>query len=163
MKYSEVSIEEIYSKNLELAVGSLAKLPITKGREPKFQGLNGWVYEQTLRSCLEDELERIGITLSISEQVKLKGRAKADLLVGRTAIEIKAGGLFGDDSEKYGRYKKFTNEMNIAYLYITRHETYRPYYLATQSVFGEAHSFFLSEKGTWERFISTLVSTNLTP
>lgn len=160
MRFTETDIDALFVENLQRAISSLANITVAGGRPPAFQGLNGWVYEQTIRFCLENELDLLGLLLPVSEQFKLKGRAKADLLVGTTAIEIKAGGLFGDDSEKYRKYKNITEEKSLSYLYITRQENYRPYYLATKEIFGNEHAFFLNEPGSWNKFVKAVLRTN---
>lgn len=160
MKYTEKEIDAIFTDNLKMATASLSSIPVAMGRPPSFQGLNGWVYEQTIRYCLEDELNLLGVALRISEQFQLKGRARADLLVGNVAIEIKAGGLFGDDSEKYKKYKIITQERNISYIYVTRQESHQPYRLTTQDVFGSDMSFFLTEEESWKNFVMTIIALN---
>lgn len=102
----------------------------------------------------------MGVTLPFSEQYQLKGHARADLRVGQAAIEIKAGGWFGDDSEKYRIYKAITAENNLKYLYITRDETHKPYYLATKTVFGPNAAFFVSKKGSWRNFVVAVAASN---
>ncbi len=161
MKYSESSVNALYDKNLKAAVSALSSIPVAKGRPPSVQGLNGWVYEQTIRTCLEEELALLGNSrLEIIEQFPIAGRAKADLKVGRTAIEIKAGGSFGDDSDKYMRYRKILNAQKFAYLYVTQQETYEPYRRNTLKVFGKGSVFFLSDNGSWRKFVNAVRSTN---
>lgn len=89
----------------------LASLPVAEKREPNTKGLSGWVYEQTVRHCLSEELITLGLCPTIEEQVPLYGRTKIDLLVGRVAIEIKALGFFGDDARKYSRYRAKVEEI----------------------------------------------------
>ena len=156
-------IERIYEENLALAVARLQDVPVARGRKPSFQGLNGWVYEQTIRSCLEDELQRQGLSLPIQDQQTLKGRAKVDLFVGNaTAIEIKAGGVFGDDAEKYKKYCAIarSEEKKWTYLYVTRKESHKPYYEATKEVFGQDSAFFLNEENGWHDFVAAVIKAN---
>ncbi|OHB82607.1 MAG: hypothetical protein A3J73_05030 [Planctomycetes bacterium RIFCSPHIGHO2_02_FULL_38_41] len=49
MKYNEHAVEKLYQENLNAARRLLASLPVAEGREPNTKGLNGWVYEQTVR------------------------------------------------------------------------------------------------------------------
>jgi len=49
MEYDENQIEKMYQENLSAARQALALLPVAEGREPTTKGLNGWVYEQTVR------------------------------------------------------------------------------------------------------------------
>ena len=156
MKYDENEIEKLYQQSLSAARQALALLPVAEGREPDIKGLNGWVYEQTIRHCLSQELMGLGISPIIKEQVPLYGRAKIDLLVGRVAVEIKALGSFGDDAGKYSRYRAKVEEKGWAYCYLTRSETYQPYRLATESTFGEKRAFFLDAQGDWERFVKEI-------
>ena len=163
MKYSEEKIEKIYKDNLDLAKDSLKKLPVSSGKEISLRGLNGWVYEQTIQFCLIEELELLSSgPFDVEEQFKIKGRAKADLLVGNTAIEIKAGGIFGNESEKYKKYKAILNESGYSYLYITKQETHAPYRKAIQEAFGEKCCFFLSDKNSWRDFVNAVIPANKT-
>lgn len=66
MKYSEEEIDNIYYNNLNLAIQALSDIPIAKGRSPELRGLNGWVYEQTIFSCLKDELDLLDMKSEIS-------------------------------------------------------------------------------------------------
>lgn len=158
MKYNEREIEKIYQENLSVARQLLASLSVAEGREPTTKGLNGWVYEQTIRHCLCEELKELGITPTIKEQVPLHGRTKVDLLVGKVAIEIKALGLFGNDSRKYTGYRAKAEENSWSYFYLTREESYRPYRVAMQSTFGDERAFFLDTEGDWERFVSKIIN-----
>lgn len=86
---------------------ALSGLEVAGGRSPQVRGLNGWVFEQTLRTCLWEGLRMLGLDPEFGGQVPLGGRAKVDLLVGGiAAIEIKVGGFFGDDEGgRYARYR----------------------------------------------------------
>jgi hypothetical protein len=154
MKYDEETIEKLYQKNLNITHKRLASVPIAEGREPNIKGLNGWVYEQTIRYCILQELESIGLTPIVNEQVTLFGRVKIDLVISKVAIEIKALGSFGNDVEKYKKYRVKVEERGWEYFYLTRSETYKPYRLETVSTFGEERAFFLDKKGDWGRFVS---------
>lgn len=162
MKYSEKEIDAIFTKNLNLANQALANLPVANGNYPSLRGLNGWVYEQTIQSCLIEELALLSTKFSMEEQFKIKGRANADLLVGKTAIEIKSGGIFGYESEKYKRYKAILNERGFSHLYITKQETHAPYCEAMKEAFGGEFCFFLTEQNSWKSFVNAVLSTNKT-
>ena len=154
MKFDENEIENFYLENLSAAQNLLASLRMAEGRKPTTKGLNGWVYEQTIRYCLSEELKELGRTPSIEEQVPLQGRVKVDILVGRAAIEIKALGIFGEkDAFKYRSYKVKAEENGWSYFYLTRGESYTPYRMAMQSTFGEDRAFFLDSPGDWKRFV----------
>jgi len=160
MKYNEDSVGKLYQENLNAARQLLASLPIAEGRNPNTKGLNGWVYEQTIRYCLSQELIVLGSSLIINEQVPLYGRTKIDLLVGRVAVEIKALGSFGDDARKYRGYRAKVEEKGWAYCYLTRSETCNRYRSETVSTFGKERAFFLDTKGDWERFVKEVVKSN---
>jgi hypothetical protein len=160
MEYDENQIEKLYQENLSAARQALALLSVAEGREPTTKGLNGWVYEQTIRYCLSQELIVLGSFLIINEQVPLYGRTKIDLLVGRVAVEIKALGSFGDDARKYRGYRAKVEERGWAYCYLTRSETYNRYRSETVSTFGKERAFFLDTKGDWERFVKEVVKSN---
>lgn len=157
MKYDEHEIERLYQENLSAARQLLASLPVAEGRKPTTKGLNGWVYEQTIRHCLCQELKELGIAPTIEEQVPLHGRTKVGLVVGKVAIEIKALGVFGNDARKYGGYRAKAEENGWSYFYLTRGESYRPYRVSMQSTFGEERAFFLDIEGDWERFVSEII------
>lgn len=160
MKYTEKIIRQIYDKNLEQAIYVLSSIGVARGRKPNFKGLNGWVFEQTIRSCLEDEFEKQLKTIEIHDQFKLKGRASADLLFGKVAIEIKSGGLFADESDKYSRYREYANAQGYEYVYITCDETYLPYEEAAIRAFGDDKAFFLSKKESWSNFVKKIAEIN---
>ncbi|MGB7581887.1 MAG: hypothetical protein WBL85_05510 [Sedimentisphaerales bacterium] len=159
MKYDENTVEKLYQENLDKARQLLASLPAAEGRKPNVTGLNGWVYEQTIRYCLCQELMVLGLSTLVKEQVPLYGRAKVDLLVGNVAIEIKALGSFGDDAEKYRRYRVKVEGRGWVYCYLTRSESYKPYHLSTESTFGKKRAFFLDTKGDWERFVREVIKS----
>jgi hypothetical protein len=158
MKYDEIEIETLYQENLSIVRQLLASLPVAEGRQPTTKGLNGWVYEQTIRHCLCEELKELRLTPSIDEQVRLYGRTKVDLLVGKVAIEIKALGIFGNDARKYSGYRAKAEVNGWNYFYLTRGESYRPYRVSMQSTFGKERAFFLDTEGDWERFVSEIIS-----
>jgi hypothetical protein len=89
MKYNEDAIDRLYEENLTEARRLLSTLRVVEGRRPSIGGLNGWVYEQTIRYCLLEELMERGQCPTIKEQVSLEGRVKIDLLVGHVAVEVK--------------------------------------------------------------------------
>jgi hypothetical protein len=153
MKYNEDTVEKLYQENLVAGRQLLASLSIAEGREPNTTGLNGWIYEQTIRYCLCQELKELGLSPIVREQEPLFGRTKIDLLVDRVAVEIKALGSFGNDAEKYSRYRAKVEERGWVYCYLTRSETYNPYRLAAESAFGKERAFFLDKKGDWARFV----------
>jgi hypothetical protein len=157
MKYDEHDIENLYQENLSAAWQMLASLPVAEGRQPTTQGLNGWIYEQTVRHCLSQEFSELEVAPAIEEQVPLHGRVKVDILVGRAAIEIKALGIFGKDAQKYSGYRVKAEEKGWSYLYLTRGESYNPYRMAMQYIFGEERAFFLDSSGDWERFVKEVI------
>lgn len=157
MKYDKDKVESLYQENLSYARRLLTSLPVAEGREPTTKGLSGWVYEQTIRYCLSQELTLSGIFPVIKEQVSLYGRSKVDLLVGRVAVEIKALGSFGDDAKKYSAYRAKVEEKGWAYCYLTRSETYPRYRLAAECAFGKDRAFFLDTPGDWERFVKEVL------
>jgi len=153
MKYDEMEIDKLYLENLARAGDLLASLSVAEGRKPTTKGLNGWLYEQTIRYCLREELKGLGTAPAMEEQVPLRGRVKVDVLVGKAAIEIKALGIFGNDAQKYSSYRVKAEENGWSYFYLTRSESYTPYRKAMQATFGEERSFFLDTPGDWERFV----------
>ena len=157
IKYDEHGIERLYQENLSTARQLLASLPVAEGREPATKALNGWVYEQTIRYCLLQELMAFDILTSMTEQEPIYGRARIDLLVGGVAIEIKALGSFGDDAEKYSRYRTKVEQKGWVYYYLTRCETYHPYRLSIEEVFGKERAFFLDTQGDWQRFVKEVL------
>ncbi len=158
MDFTEAGIVSLYEDSLKKAEEKLSSLDIAEGRKPGAAGLNGWVFEQTIRYCLSQELRAVGYHPEIRDQVSLGGRARIDLLVGRAAIELKARGSFGDSDSKYSRYRKTVEERGWVYLYLTMQERYAPYRKATESTFGSEHSFFIDTKGDWARFVSAVTA-----
>ncbi len=158
MLYDEKEIEEIYQRNLDAAKRLLSTLQVADGRLPKVGGLSGWIYEQTIRYCLEKELLYRGLRVSFEEQVPISGRARVDLLLdGKVAIEIKSLGSFGSDIEKFKRYIPVVLKKGWVYLYLTRRERHKPYREAFEGLFSRRHAFFLDTEGEWSRFVMTVL------
>ena len=167
MQYNGIDIENEYKKNLSDAQDKLASLSVTKEyfsdiRNKNdsllgFKGLNGWVYEQTIRYCLCEELKKFGKAPNIKEQEQLYGRTKVDLLVGKVAIEIKSLGSFGDDAKKYSGYRTKVEQKGWAYFYFTCGESHPPYRLATEEAFGKERTFFMDTPGDWARFVKEVL------
>ena len=157
MKYDCHEIERLYQENLSTAERMLAGLPVAEGWKPNIKGLNGWVYEQTVCYCLSQELKALGVLPIIAQQEAISGRIKIDLLVGRVAIEIKAGGSFGDDAKKYSGYRTKVEQKGWAYFYFTCGESHPPYRLATEEAFGKERTFFMDTPGDWARFVKEVL------
>lgn len=161
MKYSTPLVEKLFLENQDRAISLLSGLPIANGRAPSFQGLNGWIFEQTIHHCLEVELSILGIHLTILDQQSLKGRAKVDLLIGNTAVELKVGGWFGDESEKYKKYRAIAAEQQRHYVYLSRLEEHAPYRKTAESTFGKGNAFFLSDGDSiWRQFVERIAANN---
>jgi hypothetical protein len=124
MIFTERRISEIYEENLQVAKGLLKTIPIFCGAEPKFTGLSGWVFEQAVLYCIQQELEKMQIAVKPQEQVSLSGRATVDLLIGKTAIEVKTSGLFSaNEIEKYKKYQAIAKERGWRYVFLSIGET----------------------------------------
>jgi hypothetical protein len=157
MTFDGDKIFATFEKNLKQAKNHLSKLSIFCGRDASFAGLGGWVFEQTIQHCIRKELSAKLIKASVDEQVSLGGRAKADLLVGSIAIEIKSGGLFGaTDIDRYRKYRKAAKAKGYKYIFISREETYKPYRDAIIKALGKKNVFFLNKPGEWHRVIDFL-------
>jgi hypothetical protein len=158
MNFTDAKIRSLYKESLAEAVERLASLDVAEGRKPSAQGLNGWVFEQTIRYCLSQELDALGFHPEMKEQEPLVGRARVDLLVGKAAIELKVGGSFGVGDSKYAEYRKAVEQRGWVYLYLTMGEGHAPYRQATESMFGPARAFFLDKEGGWERFVRMVIA-----
>jgi hypothetical protein len=156
--FTESQIDKLFVSNREEAIRKLSELQIYSGKTPTFTGLGGWVYEQTLHYCIKREMQRLKIKAAISEQVTFHSRVKADLTVGKVAVEIKSRGLFDSTSAaKYGAYAKAAKEKGYKYLFVTRQENYKRYKTAIMREIGRQNTFFLNVDGDWKRFIERLV------
>jgi hypothetical protein len=157
MKHNKNTIEELYKNSLRNAQMGLSGLAIAKGRKPYVIGLSGWVYEQTIRACLEDELTAMSISIPMEEQVSLQGRVKIDLRVGAAAIEIKVGGFIGaKGAEKYREYRRKIEAKGWVYFYLTRKESYGPYCELSHDIFGTDRAFFMDQENNWVRFVEAI-------
>lgn len=166
MIYTNKDIDLKYTQGLGEAEKALSSIWPVRGPVKSFKsfkGLNGWVFEKTIRSCLEDELAEYLNSIEIEEQVELKGRATVDLLFGRAAIELKSGGLFADDSNKYSRYREYAHSLGYEYLYLTRQETCSKFVSSAIMAFGADMTFFLDNKNeddVWGRFVEKIIDIN---
>jgi hypothetical protein len=158
MDFTEDAVVSLYQKALAEAEEKLSSLDVAEGRRPNAGGLNGWVFEQTVRYCLARELRARGHPPQMREQVPLGGRAKIDLLLGRAAIELKSRGSFGARDLKYSSYRESVEKQGWVYLYLTMQETHAPYRAATESAFGSERAFFLDTQGDWARFVGTVIA-----
>jgi len=156
--YSEREVRRCYIRNLKEAKRLLAGSSFCCGQEPNVSGLNGWVFEQTVHGCLSEELGAMCLKVDVEEQVKIKGKAKADLKVGRVVIEIKATGLFDkQDIAKCRQRSAEAGEKRWHYVYLTLGETYAPYRDGMAAAIGKDKVFFLDVHGEWRRFVKRLV------
>ena len=80
MIYDNTRVVDFFNQNLTQAKGLLKHLEICRDREPRFSALSGWVFEQTIRHCMCEELGQMGIFVEPEEQFGLGRRVKADLL-----------------------------------------------------------------------------------
>ena len=158
-KINEKIIQRLFSHNLKTAQAKLAELKFCSVLNPNFQGLNGWVFEQTIQDCIRKELRVLKIKTDIGEQESLGGRARADLLLGKKlAIEIKAGGLFdGNAASRYRKYRTWAAKKGYTYIYITLHESYQPYRNSMSKALGHENAFFLDTTGEWRRLTNRIV------
>lgn len=157
MVFEEIAIRSLYEKSLAEASMALASLSVAEGVPPRLRGLNGWVFEKTIRYCLARELEAVGLAPDFEEQVPITGRARVDLTFGKVAIELKAGGSFGAGDEKYRGYRNLIEGRGQSYLYLSLQESHIPYRLATKRTFGAERTFYLEDTGDWARFVQTVM------
>ena len=161
MKYNNETVKSIYITNLNKAIEGLKQLDVYCNRDLKIKGLNGWVLEQTIQSCIKEELSQQNIFCNFEEQYALKSRIKIDLKIDdKILIEIKVSGIYSRNTEEtYMKYKKITEEKNFEYLYITLKEGYEHYRELMYKVFGKENAFFLDrDNSEWERFINRIIN-----
>lgn len=158
MRFTETAIITLYEESLAEAQGRLSLLAVAEGRRPSASGLNGWVFEQTIRYCLSQELDAAGLHLPIQEQVPLSGRARIAMLVGKVAIELKVRGSFGTGDSKYDDFRLAVEKRGWGYFYLTLQEGYAPYRQSTKSTFGADRAFFLDTHGDWTRFLDAVIA-----
>ncbi len=157
--FDYAKIWELYKRNLQQAKDKLAELEVFCNHAPKFGGLGGWIFEQTIQFCLRKELEARRIKAEFQEQIPLKGRVKADLGVGTLAIEVKSAGLFSkDDAERYGRYKQAAEDKGLEYLFVTSGESNAGYRKGIIEAIGTDNVFFLDDPKDWGRFVTTVAA-----
>ena len=151
-------ILDMTKRNHAAAKRLLSGLPVACGHAPEIAGLHGWVFEQTVQFCLRRELKAKGLQPEFGEQVPLGGRARADLGIGRILVEIKTSGLFDIGSvEKYRRYRAAAEENGCRYLFLSAHETYKPYRDGIVGALGRENVFMLTEPRGWQGFVGTVV------
>lgn len=128
--FANEDVRRLYDESLHEAGEALASRAVAEGRAPRLGALSGWVFEQVVRYCLARELGAAGLgEVEIGEQPAIAGRARADLLVGRAAIEVKVAGSFGASDRKYGEYRREVER-----------------------------AFFLDSVGDWGRFVGEVIA-----
>lgn len=164
MIFNENTVNELYESNLQKAKDLLKALPIYCGAEPRFSGLTGWVFEQTIQYCIRKELDAMNIKAEIEEQVTLIGRVKIDLRIGNTVIEIKTSGLFSrDDIAKYKKYQIEAKTKKWRYVFLSIGETtFRPGIIEALGredvvLLYEYDGSWKENFGEWQRFIELIV------
>lgn len=152
-------IEDQYEEARTEALKLLGSLKVAHGTPRKILGLDGWVFEQTVRCAIEEELGKERIQYKIKEQEPIVGKAKVDLLIGNVVLEIKVSGFYSDVEDKYSRYRKKLEEKGLVYFYVTLYEDYARNIEVAQRVFGSNRTFILKHSGEWERFLTELIGS----
>jgi hypothetical protein len=160
MVYTGESISALFHDHLREARAALGALAWVDPDATSFAGFNGWVFEQTVRAALVDELHVRGITRIFKTQVSIGGRAKADLAVGDdVALELKSHGLFGQSgAARYANYARQAKALGFRYAFVTLTEGYPPYRAAIVESLGADNVFFLDQKNEWERLVDLVAS-----
>ena len=161
MKYDNKKIDAEFEKNLEETKNALTSLSFCQTAEVD-KLLKGWVFEQTIAKCLQEELNS---ELKIEQQFKFssfkkqdekKSRGTADLAIGykgrKFLVEIKHTGIFSvGDIEKYAKYRNLVEKNGFRYLYLSKSETYKPFAEKYRKVFGKENVFLLDVEGDWAK------------
>lgn len=157
--FSEGDVTASHEATLEQARRALAALPFAADAVPEFRGLRGWVFEQTVRHCLRQELVARGLDPPIREQWRIAGTRKvADLLVERVAVEVKESGLFAYASvAKYRDCQAHTTAAGFHYLYRAGVKTNPRLRAGMRDAVGAESAFYLDHAGDWRRFVDRLV------
>jgi len=152
--FTSKKIWALYEQSCADGIRRLKKIPVFCGADPEFRGLSGWVFEKTIRFCLEMELKAAKVKIPIAEQFKLGSRAKADLCIGPVLVELKLSGFFsGDASEKYRRYRAQAARDGYSYLFFSGMESHLPYRGIAKKTFGANNTFYLDSSKDWQNFI----------
>ncbi|HXR07905.1 MAG TPA: hypothetical protein VN765_11285 [Candidatus Acidoferrum sp.] len=157
MNTRPLSVKTRFEGALADANRRLASLAIVRGRPISLKGIRGWIFEQTVRTCLEEEMEKRSISVAVQEQAPIGGRATVDLLIASVAIEVKVAGFFADVSARYRGYRKAVEAKGWHYFYLTLGESYERYVKIARRTFGKDRAFFLDQKGDWARFVSEVM------
>jgi hypothetical protein len=159
LKFSRDEIWQLYGRSYKSAVRRLQKIPVFCGDKPRFRGLSGWVFEKTIHYCIKKEFHAVGINVKILEEVRLGSRARADLQIGNTLIEIKLSGVYSRGAfKKYRLYRRIAEKAGFSYLFFSGGESYKPNRGAARDVYGRNNTFFLDTTADWRRFIKRLVA-----
>jgi hypothetical protein len=152
MIYNENTVQGVYEANFREAQRQLQNLPIYCGCEPNFPGLAGWVFEQTIQHCIRRELAEMNLGAEIEEQV-MSGEVKIDLLIGKTAIEVKTGPYFSEhDIVKCVNNQ--TKALENDWLYILLSLYKNAFWPGVIDALGKDNAVFLQNcNGEWKRFI----------
>jgi len=162
LQYDESRVDSCYQECLNDARSALQKLKVARDSDPSFAGLNGWVFEQTIKYCLTQELLNQGVKPIITDQPRIQGKKRCDLAIGLIRLEIKVSGLYNTpdkNGEKLAEYRRICEEKGWIYMLFSCRETYEKNRKKYTEVLGEENVFILScklgsySKGEWSRFI----------
>ena len=151
------AIWKMHLRNLKQAKDKLAELEVYCNKPPMFGGLSGWIFEQTIQTCLRKELEAFGCHPEFQEDIRI-GRKRADLGIDNLiAVEIKSAGLFSkEEAERYGKYKVSAAQNGLEYLFLTSGEHCAVYRHGIIEAVGTENVFFLDDIKDWGRFVARI-------
>ena len=150
MKYSESEISKLFYQNLDDSKEKLLRMFKDSENKPP---ISGWVFEQIIYQCIQDEL---GDNAEIKSQVKLKKRVKVDLKVGNVFIELKTNGIYSH-FEPYREYKNEAKSQDCEYVILVLKEQ-DGWKKKTLKLLSDVDVFFLDEKDSWRQFIQRITS-----
>lgn len=160
MIYSECILELNYLDNLSNAKQALLDLDFIGKDISDYNLLKVWVFEQTIRQCLREELINKNMIYDFNHNTTLTKIASIDLIVGKVAIEMRIIGLFEEELEHYAKLKIAINNKGLDYLYIALNESYSPFKASANKIFGDDKTFYLNEANSWRRFVNKVVELN---
>lgn len=155
MMYAESGVIAQYRQALDGVTQAMsAAIAVDHAVQPRITRVDQWVRVQTMRQCLARELRLRGQPMPLTfENLRLCGRRRLDLTVGKLAIVIAPRAVSGARAARLAECRAVVDGVDGIYLYLADGERHQHRIDATEAVFGRERTFLLDRVGDWARWV----------